>query len=287
MIWDDLLSYLSAIWGNARWLLAGGPYFVDTAIKRVAPRFHNYVNTKFSEPARRRAEISVFFCGMFIATFLAWREQHNVALEAANRPQELIASFTMDNSLNLANDLNKIEVIIYNNGTKSSVIDSISLIMNYFSDNKNDVMTRNDICDDPGIAEAASFFEAGMNIVPHEVININKEQNVSLYYYKADRYVTDGASIDPPIVIDAGKSRGLSAYFKVDRSKNNGSNAVVWCPVVKLFDSNGHSFFTVCKGSIIASTKNGYGSGPYALPPVRLLPPPPNNTAIYYDCKPE
>ena len=224
---------------------------------------------------------------MFIATFLAWREQHNIANGAANRPQELIASFTMDNSLNIANDLNQIEVIIYNNGIKSSIIYSISLIINYFNDDKNDVLMRNDICDDPVIAQFASFFQLG-NVVPHVTTNINKEQNVSLYYYKADRYVVDGSSIAPPIVIDAGKSRGLSAYFKVDRSKNNGSNAVVWCPVIKLFDNNGHAFFTVCRGSIIASTKNGgYGSGPYALPPVILLPPPPNNTMIYYVCRPE
>jgi hypothetical protein len=136
-MWDDILLYLSAIWGNARWLLAGGPYFADAIIKRLSPRLHDWINTKLSEPARRRAEIAVFLCGMFVATFLAWRDQYNIAkdLEAHSRPPEdLIASFMMDNLLNTTNDLNEIKLVLNNSGAKSAIIDSISLIVNYFSD---------------------------------------------------------------------------------------------------------------------------------------------------------
>jgi hypothetical protein len=305
-MWNDLLSYLSAIWGNARLLLTAGPYFADAVIKRLLPRFHNWINTKFSEPARRRVEIAVFFCGIFIATFLAWRDQHEIVrdLEASkaqlkdelekrsgdkdNRPTEdLVASFVMDNSLNMTNDLNEIRVVFYNNGTKPSVIDSVSLIINYFDDEHNDVNARNDICNDPVITEFASLFESGMSIVPHVVTNLDKEQKVSLNYYKADRYIIDGSITGPPIIVDAGKSRVLTASFKVDRSKINGNNAVVWCPTVRLFDKDGHAFLTVCKGSMVALLKNGSTSGPYALPPVRLLPPPPNNTTSQYACRPE
>jgi hypothetical protein len=145
---------------------------------------------------------------------------------------------------------------------------------------------RNDICDDPGISQSASLFLSGVNVVPHAIVNLDKEQNVSIYYYKADRYLVDGLQTEPPIAIDAGKSRGVTINFKVDRSNINGNRAVVWCPVIRFFDNSGRVYFSVCKGSIVVANKNSYGSGPYALPPVRLLPPPPNNTMMYYECRP-
>jgi hypothetical protein len=258
-------------------------------IKRLSPRLYDWINTKLSEPTRRRAEITVFFCGMFVATFLAWRDQYNISrdLEAHSRPPEdLIASFMMDNLLNTTNDLNEIKLVLNNNGAKSAVIDSISLIINYFSDDKNDAAMRNDICDDPAISQSASLFLSGINVVPHTVINLDKERNVSIYYYKADRYLVDGLQADPPIAIDAGKSRGITTYFKVDRSNSNGKTAVVWCPVIRFLDNGGRVYFSVCKGSIVVINKTGYGSGPYALSRVRLLPPPPNNTMMYYECRP-
>jgi hypothetical protein len=194
-----------------------------------------------------------------IFSFLIVSEQY----KKDNIPQEnLIASFEMDNSSNLKSDLNEIMAVFNNNGTRPSVVDNVALIINYFSDESNSVGLRNDICDDPTVIIAASLYEGGISAVRHQVVDLNKERGVSLYYYKADHYVIDGGSVTgPPIVIDPGKSRAVSTYFKVDRPNISGMNAIAWCPVLRFFDKDGHSYLTVCKGSMFASIKDGGWAG--------------------------
>jgi hypothetical protein len=59
--------------------------------------------------------------------------------------------------------MNEIRVLFYNKGSKSSVIDDISLIVNQFHDEANDVGLRNDICNDQAISGATLLYQSGMS----------------------------------------------------------------------------------------------------------------------------
>jgi hypothetical protein len=283
----DLLEFISAVLSAWRTLVAGLIFFVASLPTNfLSAPARERIDRLISPEFRRRGLKWVAGAFLFFACFQAWDTEHTARIAAQNIvPEDLVASFEMNNSSNLSNELNEIKVLFNNKGSRSAVVDEISLIVNQFHDEANDVGMRNDICDDPSMLMAASLHLMGGNVVPHHVINLVKEQNVSFYYYNADRYVIDGSVAAPPIVIDAGKSRGVSAYFKTDRPNTKDYNAIVWCPVLRFFDKDGHSYFTVCKGSLVATLKNGSASGPYALPPVQILPPPSNNTTMYYSCQ--
>jgi hypothetical protein len=283
-----LLEFISAVLTAWRTLIAGLIFFVASLPTNFLSAPARERIDRFIPPEIRRRGLKwVAGAFLFFACFQAWDTEHTARITAQNiLPEDLVASFEMNNSSNLSNELNEIKVLFNNKGSRPAVVDEISLIVNLFHDEANDVAMRSDVCDDPSMLAAASLHLMGENVVSHHPINLLKEQNVSFYYYNADHYVIDGSVAGPPIVIDAGKSRGVSTYFKTDRPNIKDYNVIVWCPVLRFFDNDGRSYFTVCKGSLVATLRDGSTSGPYALPPVQILPPPPNNTTIYYSCLP-
>ncbi len=84
-MWDDFSSYLSALWGYARWILAGGPYFADAIVKRAFPKGAAYLDRFLKPNIRRILEITLIVGALFWASFLAWRDEHHSRLIAEGR----------------------------------------------------------------------------------------------------------------------------------------------------------------------------------------------------------
>jgi hypothetical protein len=69
-------SYLWALAGYAKWLLTGGPFLVDTLIKKYRPDWAEKLDRWVSPSTRRKFELRLFFLAIFFAGFFAWKEEH-------------------------------------------------------------------------------------------------------------------------------------------------------------------------------------------------------------------
>jgi hypothetical protein len=83
---DDLFSYFWALWGYARWLLAGGPFFVDAILKRAFPSASAWLDKRLRPTTRVRIEVSLLFLAVFAAGFFSWRDEHQLRLSAEGHP---------------------------------------------------------------------------------------------------------------------------------------------------------------------------------------------------------
>jgi hypothetical protein len=81
-MWEDFYSYLGVLWGDARWLLAGGPYFLDAIVRKTWPSGTEWLNTFVKPRVRRNIEIVIIIIAIFLAGFLAWRDEHHARLVA-------------------------------------------------------------------------------------------------------------------------------------------------------------------------------------------------------------
>jgi hypothetical protein len=82
----DLSLYFWGLWGYARWFLAGGPFFVDTIIKRIFPEFASKIDRVVKPQTRVRIELLLLFLAMFVAGFLAWKDEHLGRIAAEGSP---------------------------------------------------------------------------------------------------------------------------------------------------------------------------------------------------------
>jgi hypothetical protein len=82
VLWGDFSSYLEALWGYARWLLAGGPFFIDTVLKRVSPKLSAYLDRLATPRSRQNIEVSIIAIAIFLASFLAWRDEHRALIDS-------------------------------------------------------------------------------------------------------------------------------------------------------------------------------------------------------------
>jgi hypothetical protein len=78
----DFYSYLWLLAGYAKWLLTGGPFLVDTALKKYRPNWAAWLDKIILPETRRRFEIGLLLLAVFIAGFLAWRDEHTARLAA-------------------------------------------------------------------------------------------------------------------------------------------------------------------------------------------------------------
>jgi hypothetical protein len=89
---QDLLSYFWALWGYARWLLAGGPFFVDAILKRAFPAASAWIDKRIHPTTRVRIEVALLFFAVFSAGFFSWRDEHqrvrqtNLPIKNPDRP---------------------------------------------------------------------------------------------------------------------------------------------------------------------------------------------------------
>jgi hypothetical protein len=80
----EFSEYLWALAGYGKWLLTGGPFLVENIIKRVKPSWIQWLDKKISAAIRLRFEIAIILIAVFVAGFLAWRDEHlaRAALES-------------------------------------------------------------------------------------------------------------------------------------------------------------------------------------------------------------
>lgn len=83
-MFGDFYDYLWTLAGYAKWLLTGGPFLMDTLVKKYRPDLAAKLD-KFL-PAERRRQIEIAFLGaaIFIAGFLAWRDEHIARIHQIN-----------------------------------------------------------------------------------------------------------------------------------------------------------------------------------------------------------
>jgi hypothetical protein len=72
----EFYEYLWALAGYGKWLVTGGPYLVENVVKRLKPEWIAWLDTKISAQFRRRIEVGIVLIAVFLAGFLAWRDEH-------------------------------------------------------------------------------------------------------------------------------------------------------------------------------------------------------------------
>jgi hypothetical protein len=102
---DDFGSYLWALAGYARWLLAGGPYLIDTLLKRLSPEKAAWLDKRLSPQRRRRAEVGIFLAAIFFAGFLAWRDERVTRLSGERRTANTARHLTDDQKVRMAEQM--------------------------------------------------------------------------------------------------------------------------------------------------------------------------------------
>jgi hypothetical protein len=112
----EFYEYLLALAGYGKWLLSGGPYLLETLVKRLKPSWIERLNSVVSAKARLRAETGIVMMAIFFAGFLAWRDEH-IARQGAERKilsLEQAKPLRSQNSgiiLNIANPMSNVELI--------------------------------------------------------------------------------------------------------------------------------------------------------------------------------
>jgi hypothetical protein len=78
----DFYAYLWLLAGYAKWLLTGGPFLMDTLLKRYRPDYAAKLDRFIAPELRRQLEIGVLIAAIFFAGFLTWRDEHNALIVA-------------------------------------------------------------------------------------------------------------------------------------------------------------------------------------------------------------
>ena len=81
-VWDDLNSYLWALWGYWKWLLAGSIFFIYFVLRRIWPEASAWLDQWVKSRRRKRIEIAIIVFALFCAGFLAWKGEHHARLIA-------------------------------------------------------------------------------------------------------------------------------------------------------------------------------------------------------------
>jgi hypothetical protein len=79
----DFYEYLWALVGYGKWLITGGPYLVDNIVRRVWPTGSQWLDKRLSPTTRTRCELWIVFSAIFLAGFLAWRDEHSARFNSA------------------------------------------------------------------------------------------------------------------------------------------------------------------------------------------------------------
>jgi hypothetical protein len=82
----DFYEYLLALAGYGKWLVTGGPYLAENIIKRVKPEWIASLDKKINVRLRKRIEVGIILGAVFVAGFLAWRDEHAARQSASRNP---------------------------------------------------------------------------------------------------------------------------------------------------------------------------------------------------------
>jgi len=81
---DDFGNYLWTLAGYAKWLLTGGPFLIDTLVKKYRPDWAVKLDKLLPPKQRRRFEIALLGLAIFFAGFLVWRDEHIARIHQGN-----------------------------------------------------------------------------------------------------------------------------------------------------------------------------------------------------------
>lgn len=89
---EDFKLYLMAIAANYKWLLAGGPYFLEGLVKRALPDGWKKLDARWPPSKRKPVEIAVMLLGVFLAGFFSWKDEHDkvISLQSMQKPTNII-----------------------------------------------------------------------------------------------------------------------------------------------------------------------------------------------------
>jgi hypothetical protein len=81
---NDFGNYLWTLAGYAKWLLTGGPFLIDTLVKKYRPDWAAKLDKLLPPEQRRRFEIALLGLAIFFSGFLAWRDEHIARIPQGN-----------------------------------------------------------------------------------------------------------------------------------------------------------------------------------------------------------
>jgi hypothetical protein len=79
---EEIQLYLWALGANAKWMLAGGPYFLEGIVKRLAPEQFKKLEERWPATKRKPFEIWIMAIGVLLAGFFAWKDEHALRVAA-------------------------------------------------------------------------------------------------------------------------------------------------------------------------------------------------------------
>ncbi|WP_143132080.1 hypothetical protein [Methylobacterium sp. 174MFSha1.1] len=82
---------------------------------RLFPRFRKWLNDKFPEKSRRRFEVYIVALAVFVAGFLAWRDERNAKSDIESRYNDLVSKSQTSTSLGSRLVLYEIEPVVEDN----------------------------------------------------------------------------------------------------------------------------------------------------------------------------
>jgi hypothetical protein len=99
----DLFTYVQALFGHWWVLVMGGLFKVEPFVEQFLPSLKGWLDPRVSKEAKRRALNWAAILAVFVAGFLAWRDEHNARLEAEKHPghEEVELSAAQDKLLHV------------------------------------------------------------------------------------------------------------------------------------------------------------------------------------------
>jgi hypothetical protein len=199
------------------------------------------------------------------------------------RPDDLRAYFRFPNPNEVGTDHLQLNYFFVNRGKEPSAIEDVSVIELAMSSTSTVGGSEQIAC------EWGLYPPDFMAFRPSELRHVHTtlQSGTDFSFYEPKKLYVDGVeSTSSAILIEPGKIRSIGATFQTDIVDRGKFNAVVLCPVVRLFDNLGRPTFVICKGWESSIIHVGAGpAGTLGAPPpgpVQLLPRSPDR--IFRTC---
>jgi hypothetical protein len=86
---DTFYLYLAAIFANWWAFMMAGPFIIDETIKWIFPKGKAWLERNLGDQCRRRIEVALMVFGVFLAGFLAFKDEHAARIKAETAGQNI------------------------------------------------------------------------------------------------------------------------------------------------------------------------------------------------------
>jgi hypothetical protein len=185
-------------------------------------------------------------------------------------PEDLRAYFRFPNPNDVGTDRLQLNYFFVNRGKEPSAIEDVFVIELAMASPSRRGGSEQISCDDWTL-----YPPDFIALRPSELrrSHTTMQSGADFSFYEPKKLYVDGAeSMSSAILIEPGKIRSIGATFQTDTVDRGKFNAVVLCPVVRLFDNLGRPVVVICKGWESSIINDG---GVLSAPPpgpVQLLP---------------